>query len=240
MARRPVTAANSAQSSGGKSAQETKPLAKMRTLLLKWGRQHFRKFSWRNQHSLYTTLVTEVLLRQTNANRVEGIWQDFLGKYPTPGELAASKSTDLAALLQPLGLSAQRAPQLIDLGNALHALNEPPMTLRELLGLPGVGPYAAAAAACFSLGQPEVAFDVNVARIVSRVFGVVPERGELRRSRELLRLARQFVTQKNSREMNWALLDLGALVCKPHPECSRCPLRIYCEYAAQELTKRRM
>jgi A/G-specific adenine glycosylase len=79
---------------------------------------------------------------------------------------------------------------------------------------------------------------VNVARIVARLFGISPARGELRKNAQVLRYATWLVDGPHPRRLNWALLDLGALVCRPKPRCQACPLQQRCEYV--RVSQRRM
>jgi A/G-specific adenine glycosylase len=100
-----------------------------------------------------------------------------------------------------------------------------------LAELPGIGPYAAAAISCFVFGYREIALDVNVARIISRVFDLLPLRGELRKNRQIIKVGQTIISGPRPRDLNWALLDLGALVCRPRPKCNACPLSLRCSYA---------
>jgi A/G-specific adenine glycosylase len=196
-----------------------------------WGAKNFRNFPWRPDHDPYRTLITEVLLRQTNAARVEPVRTKFLARYPNPKQLGAANHRAVRHIVMRLGFGKQRTPQLIALGRELHALGRAPRTTAALRRLPGVGSYTAAAVACFAFGAREPALDVNVARIVARVYGIHPERGELRKNPTIKRAASDLVCGPVPRRVNWALLDLGALVCKPRPLCPVCPLRKGCAYA---------
>ncbi len=205
----------------------------MRRRLLGWGRAHFRKYPWRQDRDLYRSLVTEILLKQTQADRVAPIRENLLAQYPTPAELARARVTEIQALIHSLGFASQRAGHLKGLGQELDT-ESAPKSADELATLPGIGNYSAAASACFVFGQHEIALDVNVARIISRVFGLAIERGELRKSRRIREIGRSMVNGPRPREVNWALLDLGALVCRPRPRCEQCPLQLRCSFAIQQ------
>lgn len=211
---------------------QKRELSWLRRRLLRWGRANFRPFPWRESRDPYATLLTEVLLKQTNAERVVGVRDALLREYPTPRSLAAAEERAVEAVIAPLGLSRQRAAHLTALGRALAALRAVPKTVAGLRLLPGIGPYAAAAVACFAFGSAQPALDVNVARIVVRVFGVPVVRGEPRRNRRVLELAGRLAAGRRPRELNWALLDLGAKVCWPAPLCPVCPVQERCSYAA--------
>gem|GEM_PF-1313030 len=202
----------------------------LRSRLLGWGRVNYRDFPWRRDRDLYRSLVTEVLLKQTQADRVGRVRGSLFRRYPDAATLGDANVSDIEAMIQSLGFGKQRAGQMRALGQAL-VTEATPRSTRELATLPGIGSYSAAASACFVFGKHEVALDVNVARIISRVFGLAKERGELRKSRRIRDVGQSIVSGANPREVNWALLDLGALVCRPRPRCEQCPLRTRCKYA---------
>lgn len=202
----------------------------LRRRLLVWGRTHFRDFAWRRDRDPYRSLVTEVLLKQTQADRIEPVRSILLRRYPSSGALARAPRRDIENLIKGLGFGTQRAVHLRALGAALTG-SKIPRDAKRLANLPGIGPYAAAATACFVFGRTEIALDVNVARILSRVFGLRLEKGELRKNRGVLQLGQLLVDGPRPRELNWALLDLGALICRPRPKCEVCPLAVRCSYA---------
>jgi len=205
-------------------------IRRIRRLLLGWGRRHFRPFTWRTDRDLYRTLVTEVLLKQTTAERTVAVRSDLLRTYPTAHALALATPIELKEVIASLGFGKQRTAQLIALGRALSE-GRVHRSVSALLALPGVGPYTAGAAACFAWGRAEPALDVNVARIIVRVFGIEVAKGEPRRHHRVQELARRLVTGPYPRNMNWTLLDLGATVCRPRPSCDDCPLADVCLYS---------
>jgi A/G-specific adenine glycosylase len=200
----------------------------VRRRLLGWGKKHFRAFEWRHDRDPYRTLITEVLLKQTGAVRVGTVRDRLLERYPSPTHLGAAEPLELRALINALGFANQRTDQLIRLGTALASRRTIPRGIVPLMRLPAVGPYTAAAVACFAFGSPEPALDVNVARIIARVFALNAERGEARRSKAVKEASRHLVSGRNSRRLNWALLDLGATICRPVPRCRECPLASHC------------
>lgn len=209
----------------------------LRRRLLTWGRQNFRPFPWRSDRDVYRTLVTEVLLKQTGAERVVPIRDSLLRRYPTPHDLGRADRLALKELIRPLGLADQRAGHLVALGRSISELDRMPVTVNDLLRLPAVGRYTAAAVACFSWGRAVPALDVNVARIIARVHGIQNGRGELRRSDLVMALAKRLLKGALSRRLNWALLDLGALICRPKPKCVACPLIERCAHANAQLDR---
>ena len=204
----------------------------LRRRLLWWGRAHFRYFPWRQDRDPYRTLITEVLLRQTSAMGIHDIRREFLAQYPNPEALATSDAGDVTRLVAKLGFGNQRGPQLVGLARIVTAQGRVPSRAAALRLLPGVGDYTARAVACFAFGRPEPALDVNVARILARVLEIRPARGELRKNPLVIAAARKLLEGGQPRQVNWALLDLGATVCRPRPRCSICPLVQRCAYGA--------
>jgi len=202
----------------------------LRRRLLRWGRVNFRDFEWRRDRDGYRTLITEVLLRQTSAAHIRETRRQFLTRYPTPESLARADAAAVTTQVSVLGFGNQRGPQLVGLARELVARGGVPTRRDRLRELPGVGDYTGAAVACFAFGRREPALDVNVARILARVLAIRPAHGELRKNADVKAAARALVDGPRPRELNWALLDLGALVCKPRPACGMCPLRNRCDY----------
>lgn len=204
----------------------------LRRRLFAWGRNHYRDFPWRRDRDPYRSLVTEILLKQTRAEGVEPVRLELLGTFPTARSLADALPRDIESHIRKLGFGRQRAAQLHALGRALSDVPVP-RRLSKLAELPGIGPYAASATSCFVFGRRQIALDVNVARIISRLFGLIPPRGELRKNRQIIEAGRAIISGPRPRDLNWALLDLGALVCRPRPKCDACPLSVRCSHAMQ-------
>ena len=205
--------------------------------LLKWFAEHGRSFSWRQSSTPFAVLIAEVLLKKTTAGMVERFIPGFLTRYPDPSSITESTVGELKDFLTPLGLSTQRAVQIMNLAGALirDHKGQVPSELTHLLELPGVGPYIASAVRCYAFSGTEAPVDTNVARVLVRLHGISPSRHEARRSPEVWELASELVGQDTEtvRKINWALLDLGAQICTARePKCSRCPLISGCRFAA--------
>lgn len=208
----------------------------LRDELLNWFGENGRSFLWRKSSPPFVVLIAEILLKKTTAVAVERFLPEFLRRYPDPFSLAESTVEELRDFLAPLGLSMQRAVQFKSLAGALirDHNGQVPAQLFHLLELPGVGPYIASAVRCYAFGEIEAPVDSNVARIIVRIHGISPSRYEARRSPEVWELAGEFVGQdtKTVREINWALLDLGAQICTARkPKCTICPLIGECRFA---------
>lgn len=216
--------------SDGITRAERLTIGKSRDALLRWGRSHGRDFWWRHQKDPYVTTVVEILLKQTRATTVVEEIRGFVGRYPTADHLSCARLTRLERDLRPFGFQRQRARHLKALGRALTVDGQSITSDREaLLALPGVGPYAASAIRVFAFGRGEPVIDVNVVRIVQRLFGVRVERGEGRRNKRIKELAAALLHGRQPRKLNWALLDFGALICRArNPKCDECPLAGLC------------
>ena len=207
--------------------------------LLNWFAEHGRSFSWRQRSTPFDVLIAEILLKRTTAAAVERFVSGFLERYPNPYAIGESTIDELKDFLAPLGLSMQRAVHIRSLAEVLirDYDGQVPSELTQLLELPGIGPYIASAVRCYAFGEIEAPVDTNVARILVRLHGISPSRYEARRSPEVWDLARELVGQdaKTVRELNWALLDIGAKVCiAREPKCNCCPLFGGCHFARTE------
>jgi len=210
-------------------------------LLLRWWRQSGRDFRWRQTRDDYELLVAELLLRRTNAHAVEPVYDLFLGKYPKLPAFVRAKPADIRRIINPLGL-AWRAENIVILAKHLKQHNlQIPTTIHQLQGLPGIGPYVARAVLINADGLRVIAIDTNVVRVVCRYFGL-PEADSLRRHKGFQAFADSLVRHSLPRQLNYALLDLASLICRPkRPHCHICPLSANCcwskanESAAEEL-----
>lgn len=213
---------------------EEQLVRRVRRRLLSWARTSGRDFWWRHQRDPFVTALVEILLKQTRASSVEQEIRVFVGRYSTPESLASADLNQLITDLTPFGFQRQRASHMKALGTALSSEGRRISANRDdLLRLPGIGPYAASAIRCFVFGKPDPVIDVNIVRIVQRMFGVHFEKGEGRRNAEIKRIALRLLQGRQARQMNWALLDFGALVCTERsPKCQACPLVESCAFAS--------
>lgn len=199
--------------------------------LLAWGRAHQRQYPWRADRDPYRVLLAEILLHRTRADQVEPVYLSVLEKYPDLQSLASADTEELSALLYPLGLR-WRIPLLLEALSIVlkEYRGEIPRDRSALEQLPGVGPYIAGAIRCFAFGEADPLLDTNTIRIAGRVHGIRVTDAS-RRSTRFSELIRQMLDPAHPRESNYALLDLGALICRPvTPRCADCPLRPHCAY----------
>jgi A/G-specific adenine glycosylase len=207
----------------------------MQALLHAWYASKGRPFPWRNRSaSLYKQILTEVLLQRTRADVVAKFLPRFVRRYSSWKQLAKATEEDLREWLQPLGLWRRRASSLVKLAQVVAANNGRfPHARPDIELLPAVGQYVCNAVMLFANRQAEPLLDVNMARVLERCFG--PRRlVDIRYDPQLQEVSRLMVSGPRAIELNWAILDLAAMVCTQRlPHCPECPLRHHCDFYRQ-------
>jgi A/G-specific adenine glycosylase len=199
-----------------------------RRAVLGWGDGHFRDLPWRVTRDPWAVLVSEVMLQQTQADRVVDPYRRFLDRFPTP---AACASAGVGAVLRAwAGLGYNRRAVFLHRA-AIVVVDEHggslPADLAALQRLPGVGPYTARAVLSFAFEVDTGVLDTNVARLLARA--VV---GRSLSARDAQSLADALVPAGQGWAFNQALFDLGAAHCTSRaPRCADCPLRRSCRWA---------
>jgi A/G-specific adenine glycosylase len=171
------------------------------------------------------------LLQRTRAEVAANFLPQFTTRYPSWKKLALANEAHLAEFLRPLGLFRRRAASLVNLARVMAERNGRfPREKSEVEALPGVGQYVGNAIMLFSGRQAEPLLDVNMARVIERCFG--PRKlADIRYDLELQRISRLIILGPRAVDLNWALLDLGAMLCRrSRPRCSDCPLNRICDY----------
>jgi A/G-specific adenine glycosylase len=196
------------------------------TRLLAWHTTgHYRQFPWRKTRNPWFILLAEMCLRRTRADNVSGIYQKLIRIAPNP-EAVLENQAQVLEVLEPLGLR-WRARNVIAAAAELveeHG-GQVPCEEKALRALTGVGDYVASAVRCFAFGAPSVLLDANTRRITERYVGVSTQSDWMTR----LEIYRLSGSAGPSAAFNYALLDLGALICTAaKPSCSSCPLRRDC------------
>lgn len=203
--------------------------------LLVWYDRRRRDLPWRAKPGEiadpYAVWLSEIMLQQTTVEAVKPYFAAFLARWPTVEALAGAPLEDVMKAWAGLGYYA-RARNLHACARrvALEREGRFPRTESELLALPGVGPYTAAAIAAIAFDERCVAVDGNVERVVSRLFAVAePPRAA---KRELRERARALLPRERPGDFAQALMDLGAIICTPRrPKCDLCPFVSACEAA---------
>ncbi|BAN01740.1 HhH-GPD family protein [Ilumatobacter coccineus] len=193
--------------------------------VLAWGIPRLRELPWRAERDPWRILVAEVMLQQTQAERVIPKWLAFLDAYPTPSVCADASVGDLLRLWQGLGYP-RRARNLHRTAQQVVEEHDGrlPDDLDDLLALPGIGPYTARAVLAFAFERDVAVVDTNIARILARSTGerLTPKRAQA--------AADALVPAGDGWIWNQVLMDLGAMVCRPTPSCGDCPISAECAW----------
>lgn len=195
--------------------------------LLAWYRDHGRRLVIRETRDAYATWVGEVMSQQTQIARVGEALPAFLARFPDVPTLAAAGAADVIRAWGGLGYP-RRAVALRDAARAMVERHggRVPGTVTELEALPGIGPYTARAIAATAFGVPVTALDVNARRVIGRVLAGEPLPSLVPPGAQAL--ADELAPTSDATDWNHALMDLGAIVCRPVPDCPACPLRRWC------------
>ncbi|GDY12706.1 A/G-specific adenine glycosylase [Planctomycetota bacterium] len=182
--------------------------------LLVWAATHGRDLPWRTTRDPYRILVSEVMLQQTQAERVVPFYQRFIERFPDAAALAKAGDDELHRLWKGLGYPS-RADRLRTACQTVVAQGWP----EDMRTLPGVGPYTAAAVGCFAFGRPTPPVDTNLARVYARR-EALPRPVQADAVAELVRVD----LQDHPSGIANALMDLGATICTARAaQCDRCP-----------------
>jgi len=205
--------------------------------LLAWYSTSFRALPWRKTKNPYAIWLSEIILQQTRVEQGMKYYFAFLENYPTILDLANAPQDDVLRLWQGLGYYSRArnlhatAIQVRDQYNGVF-----PSTYSEILALPGIGPYTAAAIASFAYNIPEAVVDGNVYRFLSRLFDIQTPIDSSKGQKEFKLLAQSLLNPNQPGDFNQAMMEFGAMVCKPaNPDCLNCVFREQC-YAYKNQT----
>ena len=200
--------------------------------ILDWFDLNQRTFPWRasggETPNSYWVWLSEIMLQQTNTTTVQPYFLNFIEKWPTINDLAGAELDQVLHAWQGLGYYA-RARNLHKCAKIIvKELNgEFPEDEKQLLGLPGIGPYTAAAITAIAFELSATPVDGNVERVMARLHNVTKPLPMVKK--ELIALAKSSTPQKRFGDYAQAVMDLGATVCIPKkPKCSICPCRAIC------------
>jgi A/G-specific adenine glycosylase len=192
--------------------------------VLNWGLPQLRDLPWRRTRDPWAVLVSEVMLQQTQVERVIPKWVAFLTAFPTPSVCAAAALGDVLELWLGLGYP-RRARNLHLAAQQIELMGSFPRSLDGLLSLAGVGPYTARAVMAFAFEIDAAVVDTNIARVYARVAGVSLT------AKQVQEAADASLVVGEAWAWNQCLMDLGAVVCRArHPSCHECPLATGCSW----------
>ena len=197
--------------------------------VVNWFRANGREFPWRHTKDPFHILIAEVLLRQTQAQRVVDPYIELTTMYPDAESLSLADVDDLRQFFRRLGL-VRRADHLVDCATRLVQAHggQVPHDLEQLESLPGIGRYSARAILCLAFDNPVPMVDEGCGRLLRRVFGF-DNTGPAYLDSRLLHVAENIIPTTCSREFNLGLIDIAAANCHAWvPFCASCPLMECC------------
>jgi A/G-specific adenine glycosylase len=202
--------------------------------LTRWEASLGRSFPWRTSHSPFHILSVEVFLQRTRADQVVPVFEDLEDTTTGPADVLALGRARVDTWFGALGLK-WRADHYWNLCRELVAEygGEVPADRDALMGLPGVGQYAAGSTLTYAFGKPTGVVDSNILRVYSRYYGIEFTDSD-RRKRSVHEWVDSHLPEdpEEARLYSLGLIDLGALICTPRsPDCHACPLAETCAYA---------
>jgi A/G-specific adenine glycosylase len=206
---------------------------RFRTRLLAWYARHGRDLPWRTTDDPYHILVSEVMLQQTQVDRVLPKYHEWLDKFPSLEALSSADEGLVTETWRPLGYNIRpRRLQAIAREAVARFDGRLPSDEQTLLSFKGIGRYTAGAIRSFAFRQRAAILDTNVARVLFRVFVARGEPKAHATTAHLWRISEALVPRRHVFDFNQALMDLGAIVCTPRsPKCLVCPLARSCRSA---------
>ncbi|GAA3361572.1 A/G-specific adenine glycosylase [Streptomyces antimycoticus] len=202
--------------------------------VIDWFDAHARDLPWRRPEAgAWGVMVSEFMLQQTPVNRVLPVYEQWLARWPRPADLAAEPPGEAVRAWGRLGYP-RRALRLHGAAAAIRERHggDVPRDHAQLLALPGVGEYTAAAVASFAYGQRHPVLDTNVRRVFARAVGGAQYPPNATTAAER-KLARTLLPDDEPTAARWAAatMELGALVCTARaPDCARCPIAALCAW----------
>src|SRR2546429_4666605 len=202
---------------------------RFRQRLLAWYRRHGRDLPWRNTGDPYHILVSEIMLQQTQVDRVLPKYAEWLEKYPSFDTLAAAPEHEVTKTWYPLGYNIRpKRLQSIAREAVAHYGGELPSDERTLRSFKGIGAYTAGAIRSFAFRERAAILDTNVARVLFRVFVAAGDPKSHAMNKHLWSISAS-VLPRDVFDFNQALMDFGAMVCSArNPKCLVCPMSKGC------------
>jgi A/G-specific adenine glycosylase len=205
-------------------------------IITAWYKKNKRDLPWRNTQDPYKIWLSEIILQQTRVEQGMSYYYAFTENYPTIRDLAKAPIDEVMKTWQGLGYYS-RARNIYATANIV--VNEHksifPTNYEKILELKGIGPYTAAAIASFCYNEAQAVVDGNVYRVLSRYFGIATPIDSTQGKKQFQQLAMDVLNKKNPGLHNQAIMEFGALQCKPqNPDCENCPLNANCMAFAEE------
>lgn len=200
-------------------------------VLLQWNENsNQRSMPWKGESDPYKIWLSEIVLQQTRVEQGMAYYLRLVAQYPTVDMLAAAPQEEVFKVWEGLGYYSRcrnlqaAAKQIMTYHNGKF-----PTDYQQIISLKGVGPYTAAAIASFAFGAHYAVVDGNVIRVLARFFGIETPFDTSAGKKQFADLAQQLLPQAQAAAYNQAIMDFGAMVCKPAtPTCEQCPLSAHC------------
>jgi A/G-specific adenine glycosylase len=201
--------------------------------LLTWYAKHGRDLPWRRTRDPYRVLVSEIMLQQTQVDRVVPKYRQFLRRYPSLASLASAPPDDVLNAWRPLGYNIRPVRLQAIAREALARYDgRLPSDPAALLALSGIGRYTAGAIRAFAFGEDAAVLDTNVRRVIGRVFLGRRGMARVRGQRAYWDIAEALLPRGRAYDFNQALMDFGACWCTARrPRCVGCPMGAFCKSA---------
>lgn len=209
--------------------------------LLEWWDKNKLAFPWRSFSNKFHNLVTEILLRKTNAEKVQNFIDITVRRLGSPEDILSASHEELESILKPFGMQRRKTKELKMLAQYLvdKFKGRVPESYEELMSLPGVGQYIANSVLCFSFGHRRPLIDVNIIRVFNRVFGFNSSRARARDDPSIWKFAEELLPESRYKEYNYAVIDFAKQVCKLRkPLCLSCPLNSICHFYLSQISSK--
>jgi A/G-specific adenine glycosylase len=222
-------------------ALDDRKIGRFQKRLLAWYRESHRPLPWRETRDPYAIWISEILLQQTRVKTAIAYYERFLDRFPTLTHLADAPIDSVLHAWQGLGYYGRARNLHRAAGVLKQAFNGTiPCEPEELEKLPGIGPYTAAAIASIAFDRDAAVLDGNVTRVLCRLVGIHAPPKDPNTQKRLRRFADRLLPKGRAAVFNQAMMELGALVCKPSkPDCPACPVKAVC-VACEEGTVERL
>ncbi len=205
----------------------------IQTKILSWYLVNKRPLAWRKTRDPYKIFLSEIMAQQTQAIRAEIYYKKWIQQFPNWNSLASASTGNVLRMWSGLGYNS-RALRLHETAKIISTKyhSKLPADSIELQKLPGIGKYTAQAILCFAFKKQVPVVDVNIRRILTRVFSVVKSANEMYSEKIVWKIAEEILPPQNAFLWNQALMDLGAIVCTARsPKCRDCPISKKCASA---------
>ncbi len=209
------------------------------SIIIGWYNLNKRELPWRNTTNPYLIWISEIILQQTRVVQGLPYYQKFSQTFPTIKSLANASEQEVLSLWQGLGYYSRarnmhKCAQIVESDFKGNFPNQ----FEQLLKLPGIGPYTAAAIASLAFNKPSPVVDGNVYRVLARVFGIENNIADAKSFKLFFNLSEELIDRKQPGTYNQAVMEMGATVCAPqNPQCDTCPLNEICYARAHKKQK---